>query len=151
MSSATPVVAPTPLVKSSSLDALGPKAPSPRPSPRPEDLPNPVKPTEQQYEQTADASCAVRGCGAGRRGDSSAAQQRRRRTVTAHERRCRRALEQPSGAVASGRSATAATLNFHCVSVSLLIRFRLNQVCDEWKQNIKVVLFGEDQIQRKVR
>lgn len=45
----------------------------------------------------------------------------------------------------------AATLNFHCASVSLLARFRLNQVCDEWKQNIKVVLFGEDQIQRKVR
>jgi len=28
---------------------------------------------------------------------------------------------------------------------------QLNQVCDEWSKNIKVVLFGEDQIQRKVR
>lgn len=28
---------------------------------------------------------------------------------------------------------------------------QLNKVCDEWAGNIKVVLFGEDQIQRKVR
>lgn len=27
----------------------------------------------------------------------------------------------------------------------------LNQVCDEWSRNIEVILFGEDQIQRKVR